>query len=72
MNKRRNIKKNDIVRNNLSREEYAKEISPFSITAHDLNRADYFNGELSEELIEVGKETAKKRPKLIKAKETDQ
>ena len=72
MNKRRNIKKYDIVRNNLSREEYAKEISPFSITAHDLNRADYFNGELSEELIEVGKETAKKRPELIKAKETDQ
>ena len=72
MNKRKNIKKNDIVRNNLSREEYAKEISPFSITAHDLNRADYFNGELSEELIEVGKETSKKRPELIKAKETDQ
>ena len=71
MNKRRNIKKNDIVRNNLSREEYAKEISPFSITAHDLNRADYFNDEVSEELIEVGKETAKKRPKLKRKKLTN-
>ena len=37
MNKRRNSKKNDIFRNNLSRKEYAKEICPFSITAHDLN-----------------------------------
>lgn len=38
MNNWRNIKKNDIVINNLSREEYTKEISPFSITTHDLNR----------------------------------
>lgn len=68
MNKRSNIKKNDIVRNNLSREEYAKEISPFSITAHHLNRAYYFNGELSKELIEVGIEISKKRPELIKQK----
>lgn len=37
MNKRRNIKKNDIVRYNLSQEEYAKEISPFSIITNDLN-----------------------------------
>lgn len=71
MNKNNKIKNKDILRHNLSREEYAKELSPFSIKGQDLNRADYFDGELSEDLIEIGKDISIKRPELIKAKRTD-
>lgn len=64
------IKKNDMRRKNVGREEFASEMSPLSKKAHDLYQAEHTGGLVTRELVELGEEMLVNHPNLATKKAT--